>query len=113
VDKYRQHCHNKQMTIEYKKLTVRRREILGLACELTKERHYNTIKRSDLAELGKTSTGNVSRIMGGMDEFKNHLIQYAVKHDHHSVIAQAISENHPLIQGFSNSKKKRHLVAAI
>lgn len=101
------------MTIEYKRLKVRRREILGLACELSTGQHYSTIKREDLAELGGTATGNISRIMGGMSQFKFLLIEYAIKHDHHSVIAQAISENHPLTKDFSNAKKKRHLVAAI
>jgi hypothetical protein len=101
------------MTKEYKRLTVRRLEILDAACDIAKEVHYRSIKREELAKVGGTAEGNISKIMGGMENFKVMIVKYAIKKEKVEVIAQAIMERNPQVEGFSKAKKIRYLLSAI
>lgn len=101
------------MTKEYKRLTVRRLEILEAACDIAKEKNYLSITRGDLAKAGGTAEANISKIMGGMENFKIMIVKYAIKKEKIEVIAQAIMERSPQVEDFSKAKKTKYLLAAI
>lgn len=101
------------MVMEYKKIRVRRKEILERACDVASSKHYRSISRQELAELGETVPGNVSRIMGSMEGFRDLIVDYAIKNNKSHVVGQAIQEGHSLTQSMSGKEKKKHLLAIL
>jgi len=87
--------------------------ILQVGCDLAEKTHYNNITRKTLARRCGTATGNISRIMGSMDELKRDVIKYALANDREVVIAQAIMSKHPAISHLSNNFRREVLIAAL
>ena len=85
------------MTTQYVKAPQRREQLLETACKLAEATHYREIRRHHLVEHGGTAAGNVSRVLGSMDEMRDKLIQYAIDNGRHAVVAQAIIDKHPLV----------------
>ena len=98
---------------EYKKASTRKLEVLAKACVMAKGKPYHLITRDDLARIGNTATGNISRIMGGMDGFRKCIVDYAIDTDCSHVIAQAINLGSVSVRGMSKKDRKRHLMAIL
>jgi hypothetical protein len=92
------------MTI-YTPTTERRQQLLEAACLLAEQGHYRDIRRHHLSAACSTSDGNVSRVLGDMDMMRSALIDYAVMHGRHAVVAQAIIDKHPSINGIPHDEK--------
>lgn len=98
------------MTI-YQKAADRREQILQAACELAEETHYSKVRRHHLVERCDTAAGNVSRVMGSMEEMRTRLIQYALEHDRNTVVAQAIIDKHPAVSHLDTDRRGQILAA--
>lgn len=92
--------------MEYIKQRDRRQQLLATACDLAEAGHYRDIRRNHLAEAGGTAAGNVSRVLGSMDEMRHRLIEYAIKHGRNKVVAQAIIDNHDAVDHLSAGSKR-------
>jgi len=98
--------------MKYIKAHERRRQLLQIACDLAEADHYRNIRRDDLVKAGETPAGNVSRIMGGMEGMRTALIQYALKNDRFTVIAQAILDKHPAVDHLDREQRSEILLNA-
>lgn len=96
----------------YKKAATRREQILKAACDLAEENHYSKIRRHHLVERCDTAAGNISRVMGSMDQLKAELIKYALDTKRDAIVAQAVVDKHPAISHLDISEKRRYLSAA-
>ena len=83
--------------IPYKKAAHRREEILEVACTLAEESHFNRIRRHHLVDACGTAAGNISRVMGSMEQMRALLIEFAIENNRSQVIAQAIIDRHPSV----------------
>jgi len=75
----------------YKKAAERREQILKIACE--------------------TAAGNVSRVVGSMEEMRTLLIEYALQNDREVIIAQAIIDKHPAVDHLCADRRGQILAA--
>ncbi len=82
------------MTI-YTPTTERRQQLLEAACVLAESTHYRDVRRHHLSRACDTSDGNVSRVLGDMDQMRHDLVLYAMKQERFTVVAQAIIDKHP------------------
>ena len=89
----------------YKPTTERRLQLLEAACVLAEESNYRNIRRHHLSRACDTSDGNVSRVLGSMDDMRSALIDYAIKQCRHVVVAQAIIDRHPATDDISNEER--------
>lgn len=102
--------YTERMTI-YQKAADRREQILKAACELAEETHYSRVRRHHLVERCDTAAGNVSRVMGSMDQMRTRLIEYALEHNRDVVIAQAIIDKHPSVNHLDSGRRGQILAA--
>lgn len=91
---------------KYQKSNDRRARTLKIACDLAEATHYQKIRRHHLAEACETSTGNISRVMGSMDEMRTLVIEYAIAHKRSTVVAQAIMDKHPAITDLTDHERR-------
>lgn len=96
----------------YKKAAERREQILSVACELAEETHYSKVRRHHLVERCDTAAGNVSRVMGSMEEMRTRLIEYAIENGRLTVVAQAIIDKHPAVKHLESEQVHEALLAA-
>ena len=96
--------HTANMTT-YQKASQRRWLILQVACKLAEETHYSKVRRHHLVKRCGTAAGNISRIMGSMEEMRTAVIQYALDNDRHIIIAQAIVDKHPAVDHLDRETK--------
>lgn len=89
--------HNMIAMTTYQKAANRREQILEVACQLAEKTHYTKVRRQHLVERCGTAAGNISRVMGSMEEMRTRLIDYAVDNGRIKVIAQAIMDKHPSV----------------
>ncbi len=82
------------MTV-YKPIAERRQQILETACLLAEITHYRDVRRHHLAQACGISDGNVSRVLGDMDQMRHALVLYAMEQKRYTVVAQAIIDKHP------------------
>jgi len=82
---------------KYKKAAERRWLILQVACKLAEETHYSKVRRHHLVKRCGTAAGNISRIMGSMEQMRTAVIQYALDNNRNIIIAQAIMDKHPAV----------------
>jgi len=94
---------------EYMKIIERREEILKSACRLAEESHYTKIRRHDLAFVCSTAPGNISRVMGSMDELRTAMIEYALAYGIVTVVAQAILDKHPAVDHLNVVERRQYL----
>ena len=87
---------------KYLKTSERREQILALACEAATAGHFRQVSRAEIAEKAGTATGNINRVFGTMDQLRSDLIAYAIKHEKLVVIAQAILDKHPGVEGLDD-----------
>lgn len=97
----------------YKKAAERREQILQVACELAEETHYSKVRRHHLVDRCETAAGNVSRVMGSMEEMRTRLIEYALQHGRDVVVAQAIIDKHPAVSHLDTERRGQILAAAV
>lgn len=102
--------HTAVMTT-YKKAAERRWLILQVACKLAEETHYSKVRRHHLVKRCGTAAGNISRIMGSMDEMRTAVIQYALSNNRDIIVAQAIIDKHPSVADLEQSERARILGA--
>lgn len=81
------------MSNDYMKSDDRKVSILKAALALTRDEHYRSLTRDQIAIAGKTSTGNVTRIFGEMHSFRRELVLYAIHTKHYRVMIQALCVN--------------------
>ncbi len=82
---------------KYKKAAERRWLILQVACKLAEETHYSRVRRHHLVKRCGTAAGNISRVMGSMEEMRTAVIEYALVNNRNIIIAQAIMDKHPAV----------------
>lgn len=97
----------------YQKAEDRRTQILETACQMAEESHFSKIKLRELAVNCETVHGNVLRVMGSMSQLQTDLINYAIEQERHVVIAQAIMDKHPAVDGWSVEARQAALLAAV
>lgn len=90
---------------KYIKTPERREQLLSIACDLAEKTHFRQVRRHQLADVAGTATGNVSRVLGNMDEMRTDLIMYAVTNNRLAVIAQAIIDKHPAVKNLDEKTK--------
>lgn len=95
----------------YQNAEKRRQQILTAACDLAEHMNYREIRRHHLAEACQTAAGNISRVMGGMESFRNQLIDYAMKNERNTIVAQAIIDRHPAVECLSANARRKYLTA--
>ena len=108
----RQTGHNPLMTT-YKKAAERRWLILQVACKLAEKTHYSKVRRHHLVKPCGTAAGNISRIMGSMEEMRTAVIEYALVNDRNIIIAQAIIDKHPSVADLEPFDRARVLGAMV
>ncbi len=96
----------------YKSTTERLDELLEAACQMAEKGHYRDIRRHHLSDACDTSDGNVSRVLGDMEQMRSALITYAIDHQRNAVVAQAIIDKHSAAEGISNEDRVAILTAA-
>lgn len=96
----------------YKPTDERRNDILRIACGMAERGNYKLIRRDDLVSPCRTSAGNISRVMGNMDQFRTLLIEYALEHDRSKVIVQAIVDEHRSVEALTKKERTLHLARA-
>lgn len=87
------------------KTDQRRQQLLEVACDLAEQSHYLDIRRDQLAAAGSSSTGNVTRVLGPMEEMRDALIRFARKNKRYAVVAQAIVAKHPAVADLSERER--------
>lgn len=97
----------------YIKTPERRNQLLVIACKLAEINHFRHVTRRGIAEAAKTSTGNVSRVFGTMEQMRTDLIEYAIKHNQLIVVAQAIIDKHPSVKNINENVKIAALKSVI
>ena len=96
--------------IESKALDLRRVELLAVALELCDAgAPYDKITRDGLADAAGVSRGTVSTSFGGMPRFREALIEHAVEARHLRIIAGAVVNNEPGVQGIDAELKAKAL----
>jgi len=95
--------------MKYIKSAERKQQLLGIACDLAEESHFLKVRRRHLADKSGTATGNVSRVLGDMEQMRCDLIAYAIKHKRLVVIAQAVIDKHPAVAKLDEKLKKQAL----
>jgi hypothetical protein len=98
------------MTI-YTPTTERRQQLLEAACTLAEQGHYRNIRRHHLSRACDTSDGNVSRVLGCMEQMRSALIEYAVTKGRNAVVAQAIIDRHPAVDHLDQGARLAILAA--
>lgn len=93
--------------MKYKTLADRRTTMMALGLELATEKHYRDITREDLASAMNISTGNISRIVVNMDQFRTTLVAYAVEVECLPVIAQAVVDKHPGVERITKKLRNK------
>ena len=96
----------------YKPTAERLQQLLEAACVLAEQSNYRNIRRHHLSAACSTSDGNVSRVMGSMNNMRSALIEYAIKEGRHIVVAQAIIDRHPATNDISNEDRVAILTKA-
>lgn len=76
--------------------TLRRRQVLGCAVELSKQVGYARFTRDQLAEAVGTTVGNLARSYT-MAELREAVVRYAVEHDVPEIVEQARANGDPLV----------------
>ena len=104
--------HNASM-ITYRKAADRREQITRTACELAEEIHYTNVRRHHLVDRCDTAAGNISRVMGSMDEVRTRLIEYALMNGRDTVVAQAIIDKHPSISHLGVQRRAQILAKMV
>lgn len=98
--------------MEYLKADKRREQILQAACDLAEKTHYRDIRRHHLVKRCNTAAGNISRVMGSMDELRGQLVDYALVHERSVIIAQAIIDRHPAVSHLDAKQRAKILSVA-
>lgn len=93
----------------YTKAADRREHILEVACGLAESTHYREIRRHHLVEACGTAAGNITRVMGGMDGLRDLLVEFAIRHGRHHVVAQAIADKHPATLSLTSEQRAQAL----
>lgn len=75
--------------------------------------HYNKIRRHHLAEKCGTCSGNISRVMGSMDNMRKELIEYALENGRYLLVAQAIFGQHESVRDLTSKQKEKILKLSI
>lgn len=90
---------------KYIKTPERREQLLTIACDFAEKTHFRQVRRHQLAEAAGTATGNVSRVLGNMEEMRTDLIVFAIEKGRMTIIAQAIIDKHPAVKNLDEKVK--------
>lgn len=77
--------------------TLRKKQVLACAVELSKQHGYAKLNRDQLAEKVGTSVGNVARFYT-MAELREAVVRYAVEHGVTEIVEQARANGDPLVK---------------
>lgn len=87
--------------------------MIEAACILAENTHYKDIRRHQMVKLCNTAAGNISRVMGSMDELRTALIEHAIVNDKPVIVAQAILDKHPAITHLSKPERAVIMAAVV
>lgn len=71
---------------------TRRNEILEAAVTLSSENHYTTVTRLQIAIQAECAEGTVNRYFNTMEALRVAVLDYALEHELHEIIAQGIAQ---------------------
>jgi len=81
--------------------------ILQAAVDLAKSFDYRTLTRRTIAHHAGVSVSLVSHYLGSMDELRDELMRYAVKHEILIIIARGVLYDHPLALAAPDDIKRK------
>jgi len=95
------------------KKKTRKNEIIVAATEAARDVGYQNIQRVDVARIADCATGTVNHYYGTMKQLKRAVVRYAIEQEDHSIIAQAVMNNDPLVGKLTNEEKQQACLNAI
>lgn len=80
--------------------------ILNAAMQLANLKRYNRVTRSAIAERADVAPGSVSYHFGSMKKLQTAMIERAVEAKNLKILAQALSDRHPVATKAPDSLRK-------
>ena len=89
----------------------RNSRVLEAAVDVARKHGFGRITRRHVSDLAGVSEGSVNGAFGTMDALRNAVMRTCVEREHLDVIAQGITERHPLAMSAPEAVRVRALAS--